>query len=296
MSTNIQFIQRSGLLVLHIPAQANSGDFALIPDMIGERLGMPGTPPLSVVVVDFKETPDMNEAAWTSCTSLLSKIPGRNKFALVNVPEAMHSLINGKAAGLTLEIMGTVDEVFQKLSVKRAAAPKKPGVETVKPKTPEDEVFEKLMIATFKEAALKTLEVQCSTVFKAGEAEIKSAKNKVIHDIAASMGMMSKTVSGSVALGFKESTFLKIMGKMLGEEYTSITPEVEDGCGELLNIIFGQAKKAFSDNGHQFGKTLPTIFIGQSLRVRQLTPTPAFMIPFESELGQMVIEVGYRAT
>jgi CheY-specific phosphatase CheX len=295
VSANIQFIQRSGLLVLHIPGKADEKDFATIPDMIAERLGMPGTPPLSAIVVDLVEAQDMNESTWTHFAGLLGKIPGRNKFLVVNAPAATQTLITSKAGNLTLDFTATVDEVFSRLSTKRAAAPKSAS-EAPKPKTAEDVVLEKLLISTFQDAALKTLGVQCSTVFKAGEAYLKTPQNKVIHDIAASMGMMSKTVSGSVALGFKESTFLKIMGKMLGEEYTAITQEVEDGCGELLNIIFGQAKRVFNDNGHLFGKTLPTIFIGQSLRVRQLTPNPAFIIPFESDLGQMVIELGYRRT
>jgi chemotaxis protein CheX len=108
------------------------------------------------------------------------------------------------------------------------------------------------------------------------------------------MGLMSKTLSGSVALGFKESTFLKLMGRMLGEKYDSLTTELEDGCGELINIIFGQFKKIVSEQGHQFGKTLPTIFIGPALRVRQLTPPPSLIIPFKSDIGEMVLELGYR--
>lgn len=295
-STSIQFIQRSGLLVLHIPAKAGDSDFSAIPDLLGEKLGDPGTPPLSGIVVDFKDAGgDLNEAAWKKMTVNLTAIPGKNRFFVVGVPAATQKLITSNSGGISVELFASVDEVFSTLSTRRAASPKASATAT-KQASAEDLALEKLMIATFQEAAAHTLEVQCSTVFKPGEPFVKNQQNKIIHDIAASMGLMSKGVSGSVALGFKESTFLKIMSKMLGEQYTAISSEVEDGCGELLNIIFGQAKKALAEKGHQFGKTLPTIFIGQSLHVRQLTPNPAFILPFESELGQMVIELGYRKT
>jgi CheY-specific phosphatase CheX len=61
-----------------------------------------------------------------------------------------------------------------------------------------------------------------------------------------------------------------------------------------LNIIFGQAKGVFSEHGHQFGKTLPSIFLGHALRVRQLTPNPALVMPFECSTGPVYLELGYR--
>ena len=292
MSPGIQFIQRSGILVLHIPAKADDTAFRMVPDMIAEKLGMPGTPSLSGIVVDFSDAQDINDASWKKLAANLAQIPGRNRFYVVNAPASLQSLISA-SGGLAAEALPNTDAVFTKLGTQREAATTKVPA---KAKTADDTALEKLMLTTFQHAAIKTFEVQCSTKFKASTPHLKSEGPRLIHDIAASMGMMSKTVSGSVALGFKESVFLKIMGKMLGETYTGITSEVEDGCGELLNIIFGQAKRELSEQGHQFGKTLPTIFVGQSLRVRQLTPSPAFVLPFESELGTVYVELGYRRT
>jgi chemotaxis protein CheX len=290
-TTNIEFIQRAGLLVLHITARAQDADFATVPDLLAERLGLPGTPPLSGIVVDMTGAADFNEAGWKKLSASLAKIPGRNKFFVVAMPPAMAPLVSG-SGGVAAELLGTVDDVFTKLSAKRAASPTAVAAK----KTSEDAALEKILVSTFQRAALKTLEVQCQTKFVAGAPHLKASGPKIIHDIAASMGMMSKGVSGTVALGFKEATFLKIMNRMLGEQYTGITTEVEDGCGEILNIIFGQAKSELAAAGYAFGKTLPLIFVGQSLRVRQLTPNPGLVLPFESDLGQMIIELGYRHT
>lgn len=159
--------------------------------------------------------------------------------------------------------------------------------------TAEQQV-EQDLIESFRTGTTVTMEVQCQVQLKAGEPYVKTQQNRVIHDIAATMGLMSKTLTGSVALGFKEDVFLKIVSKMLGEKYDAVTTEVEDGCGELLNIIFGQAKKILNDKGHTFGKTLPSIFVGHSLRVRQLTPSPTIILPFESSEGLFHVEIGYR--
>ncbi len=293
-STPIQFIQRSGLLVLLVPGSADASDFAGVADTMAERLGLPGTPALSGIAVDLTGWNDPSAEKWNWMTGQLAMIPGKHRFFVMGVAKGLQNLITTHSAGLALELHSSLEEVFSKLGAQRNKTATKN--ETPKPKAKEDKALEKLMIRTFQEAAIHTFEIQCSIPFKAVTPFVKTSENRIIHDIAASMGMMSKTVSGSVALGFKESTFLKVMSQMLGEDYTSLSLDVEDGCGELLNIIFGQAKKVMNESGHQFGKTLPTIFIGQSLRVRQLTPNPAFVLPFESSLGQMVIEIGYRHT
>ncbi len=157
-----------------------------------------------------------------------------------------------------------------------------------------DQQLEHEIVESFKVGTSVTMEVQCQVPVRPGDAYVKTPQNKVIHEIAATMGLMSKTLTGAVALGFKEEVFLKIISKMLGEKYDAVTTEVEDGCGELLNIIFGQAKKILNEKGHQFGKTLPSIFIGPSLRVRQLTPSPTIIIPFTSAEGSFHLEIGYR--
>jgi chemotaxis protein CheX len=150
------------------------------------------------------------------------------------------------------------------------------------------------LIDAFTEAATKTIEVQCQTRVKPMPTVAKSKANAVGYDIAATMGLMSKSTNGAVALGFGEETFLKIIGKMLGESFDGISTEVEDGCAELLNIVFGQAKKVLNERGYQFGKTLPSTFIGHTLRVRQLTPQPATLLPFETEFGMFYVEIGMR--
>ena len=287
----IDFIQKSGLLVLYIDAHADGTAFRKIPDLVVEQMGLPGAPPLKAVVIDFKNDDKLNAGDWQNVKNQMEMVPGKNKIFVVHLPSQLTATFE-KEAGVVIKT--TIEEVFGDLTSQRSA--KAPAGATAKPgqKSAKDGETEKLFIETFQKCFLHTMKVQCSTDFKAKPAIAKTPTNKPEYDIASTMGMMSKTISGSIALGFSEKTFLDVLGKMLGEKYTEINKEVEDGCGELLNIIFGQAKGVFAEHGHQFGKTLPSIFLGHSLRVRQLTPNPSLILPFESAFGTVYMELGYR--
>src|ERR1700744_6373713 len=99
-------------------------------------------------------------------------------------------------------------------------------------------------VKPFVDGTIHTLEVQCHVTAKVGKPYIKgkSGGEPPQIDIAGIIGITSPSFKGSISLCFPEKTFLGIMGKMLGETYTSITKDVEDGAGELTNIIFGAAK------------------------------------------------------
>lgn len=290
----IDFIQKSGLLVLYIDAHADGSAFQKIPDLVVEQMGLPGAAPLKAVVIDFKNDTTLGATDWQKVKSQMQMVPGKNKVFVVQLPTALNGDVQ-KEAGIVIK--ATIEEVFGDLTSQRAGATAKPvaGAPQKSAKdTAKDAEVQALFISTFQKCFLHTMKVQCNTEFTPKPMFVKNTTNKPTHDIASTMGMMSKTISGSIALGFTEKAFLEILGRMLGEKYSEINKEVEDGCGELLNIIFGQAKGVFADHGHQFGKTLPSIFLGHALRVRQLTPNPALILPFDSNVGTVYMELGYR--
>lgn len=149
-------------------------------------------------------------------------------------------------------------------------------------------------VKPFVAGTMETLRVQCHVEVKVGKPFMRKAGQPegLRIDIAGIIGITSSSFKGSIALCFPERTFLGIMGKMLGETYTSITPEVEDGAGELTNIIFGAAKRVLNDKGHDIQKALPSVIRGGGVQIRHLTPIPTVILPFETELGPFQIEVG----
>ncbi len=144
---------------------------------------------------------------------------------------------------------------------------------------------------TFAQATLETLRVQCSFTAKSGKAFRKGTGADLPTAVAGIIGITATGFNGSIAIGFPMKTYLSIMSGMLGETYTTLTKDLEDGAGELINIIFGCAKKALNDKGFNISRAIPSVIHGQNLSVLQLAKLPVIVIPFESEGGAFQIEV-----
>jgi chemotaxis protein CheX len=150
------------------------------------------------------------------------------------------------------------------------------------------------LINAFVSGVTETLRVQCSIDVKGGTPYAKTSTNGVEGDIASILGLLGKDLIGSVALIFKQDVFLKIMGKMLGEEYTTIKKEIEDGAAEMLNISFGQARRILTESGMNFGKSIPKTVMGSALHARELTPSPSVYVPINSTVGEFYLQIGTK--
>lgn len=147
----------------------------------------------------------------------------------------------------------------------------------------------------FIEATLNTLKIQCAYECVSARPFMKDANFKAAIDIAGVISILSDEFKGSISICFPENIFLKLMSNMLGEECRAITTETEDGAGELVNIIFGQAKMTLNKLGYTLQKAIPTIVRGGELRVRHITPYSTIILPFNSELGDFYIEIAIES-
>lgn len=146
-------------------------------------------------------------------------------------------------------------------------------------------------INPFLTASIKVLEMQASTKAHAGKIYKKNPREKFMGDISGVIGLVSEAFTGSVVISFPAATFVKIMSRMLGEEIKEITKEIEDGAGELTNIIFGQAKISLNDHGFGIKTALPSVITGSAHSISQLSNGPRMVIPFESDAGPFFIEI-----
>jgi chemotaxis protein CheX len=103
-------------------------------------------------------------------------------------------------------------------------------------------------INPFIESTLDVLKTLCQTTCRKERAFLR-ANETVSGDISAIVGMVSATFRGSMGIAFEKSTFLYLVNSMLGEKYTSITPENQDAAGEICNQIFGQTKTKLKKKG-----------------------------------------------
>lgn len=144
----------------------------------------------------------------------------------------------------------------------------------------------------FIEGAIHTLNVQCSMDVVSGPVFLKGNGPKLNVGIAGVLSLVSRDFNGSIAICFPDATFLAVMGNMLGETYETIDKDLEDGAGELLNIIFGHAKAILNNKGYAIKKAIPTIIRGKDLEVKSTTASTTLVLPFESVEGAFHIEIG----
>jgi len=104
-------------------------------------------------------------------------------------------------------------------------------------------------INPFLNATMNVLQIQAGVDVVAGKVFRKQDTDRFYGDISGLIGIISDAFTGSVVISFPEETFLKVMSKMLGEEYTKIDQDIVDGAGEITNMIFGQAKIVLNEKG-----------------------------------------------
>lgn len=147
-------------------------------------------------------------------------------------------------------------------------------------------------INPFLEATMKVLEVQTQTMCKPGGVTRKVAGDpRFVADISGVIGLVSDAFNGSVVISFPAKTFLAVMSRMMGEEMKEINKDIEDGAGELTNMIFGQAKLALNEKGYGINTAIPSVVKGQGHSVQGITSGPVVVVPFETDAGPFFIEI-----
>lgn len=143
----------------------------------------------------------------------------------------------------------------------------------------------------FLDATLNVLKIQASVKATPGKITVKKGEDAFTGDVSGVIGVVSESFNGSVVISFPEATFLKVMGGMLGETYTTLSQDIIDGAGELTNMIFGQAKIILNDKGYGIKTALPSVVSGKDHKLQALTKGPVVVIPFDSNAGPFFVEI-----
>ena len=147
-------------------------------------------------------------------------------------------------------------------------------------------------INPFIAATQKVLETQAQLPLTAGKAYLRKPSERIPMEIAGVIGLNCSEFKGSISLCFRAEVFLKIYEGMVGEKHEMITSEIQDAAGELLNIIFGHAKTVLNDQkGFTLNKSLPTVLVGEKLKIHHQSRSPAIILPFESPAGSFHLEI-----
>lgn len=75
-------------------------------------------------------------------------------------------------------------------------------------------------------------------------------------------------VSGFLTVNMAERSAIKLVEGLLGEKYTTLTPQIVDGAGEITNIIVGGIKSTLAGSTWAFSHiTVPSVIIGKGYQI-----------------------------
>ena len=150
------------------------------------------------------------------------------------------------------------------------------------------------LIKTFVEGAVDTLKVQCSLEATVGKPYKKADGIKSLDvDIIGVIGLTCKSFKGTMAICFPTKTYLGVMSGMLGETYTEMNDDIQDGAGELLNIIFGYTKRILNQQGYEIEMAIPSVIYGKNIEVQHAKETSVF-VPLSTPAGDFYVNIAVK--
>lgn len=231
--------------------------------------------PVTVHIFNFEKTQEISPNAYQPFVLFkqMLKNDGKHMFS-VGLNSTLLSDIKNRGLEQIFSPVSSINEAKRKAGLR---AKGKIDVEFINP---------------FLSATKNSLAVQAETEIQPLKPFVKEGEGPYQVSIAGVISLISDHFSGSITLCFPAQTFLNIYNKMFDEENTEINEEIEDAAGEILNIIYGQAKAELNDQkGYQLKKAIPTVLTADKLKIRQQGPGPVVVLPFDSQAGKFHIEI-----
>lgn len=267
--------EKNGVLIIKFPGVLE----ATASEEMEKHIKMWLIKDIKLFVFDFGATLHFDHNLYKSIIHFKKNLQKVEKtLATISVSQKLKSEFNTAGIGHVFNIQKNLNEAYVHAGI-RVQSPKKIQLDTN-------------FINPFIKGAQITFETQVGLKITAGKPFIKKA-NELPGEfaIAGIINLTCAHFTGAVSIVFSKSTFLNIYNKMLDENISEITDEVKDGAGELLNIIYGLAKKELNELGYRLEKAIPTILYGSNIKVHSNKNCPTIALPFQSESGEFFIEV-----
>jgi CheY-specific phosphatase CheX/anti-anti-sigma regulatory factor len=233
-------------------------------------------------VIDLKEVIDFMPSAYRPFVQFYNDLKLQDKMMLsVNVPAKILPRFKLDGVDSVFNPTESLAKAYKILNQKiKSTAKPKMSVELINP---------------FIEATLNFMKVQANLEVTAQKPTLKKVGEYNKFQVAGRMRIQSLGLAGSVIIAFNRDVFEKLYDQIMGpslDDQVRNQMVVEQAAGEILNIIFGQAKAILSEkNQLQLDQSLPEILIGEDYKIHE--KMPALVVPFQSAIGNFYLEVGF---
>lgn len=263
--------------ILHCQSLSPGKECGEFLKQLEKQVGRLAVSPHLRIVVDLKERAEFPAELFPDFSKLGESLQHLGKkIYFVNVPPQTEKLLRSPS-------LSTFVHLLYSSPVEAVAAPKSTTVET-----------ETALVNGLREGVLWTLHMVCPAIdVKAGAPFVKTKSTKIGDELAAQLGIKSRTFDGTVALAFPEGVYLKVMSAMHESDYHSLAEVPADGIRELFNMLRSITRKSLQDKGYVLDKEIPQALKGE-LMERLLDGFESnFVIPFDTPHGVFHCEVGF---
>ncbi len=121
---------------------------------------------------------------------------------------------------------------------------------------------------------------------------VEGPGGEVVSNITSMLGL-GGDIRGMLAVHCPAAVAMAITSGFLGMDVDTLDDDVKDAIGEIANMVAGNLKVAFAEDGVKAELAIPTSVIGDSFRVGGMLGARRVAVPFGMESGQFLVELKY---
>ncbi len=152
---------------------------------------------------------------------------------------------------------------------------------TASPKLEGHPLLDRRTVDAIAISLQETIKVMASIEVIPGRATVEN-EFQFKGDVSAFVTLKSPPLSGQLIVSFSEKGLLEVYNQMLGETQSSLTDEVRESAGEIVNMIYGGFKTRLNQCGFHFALALPKMIDKNRSGGTELAGA-TLVIPFTSE-------------
>lgn len=154
--------------------------------------------------------------------------------------------------------------------------------------------FDREILKWILEAVQKSFAIQANVKVEMKSVSMDRTNDKKQIDIVSMIGISSSKYNGVIAICFPKDSFLKMVSRMLGEEFKDLTADIADAAGEMLNITYASARNNINGAGHDFTPAIPTVVRGQDIKITHPPTAAIATVEYGSEAGPFFMEFSMK--
>jgi chemotaxis protein CheX len=144
----------------------------------------------------------------------------------------------------------------------------------------------------FLEAATEVLDAELGGEVQRGT--LRLHKTAFTTDEVTAVVGVTGTLHGLVLYSMSQATALRIVSRVMGQEFEEFDAIAQSGIGELGNVITGRASVLLSEAGFPSNITPPALVIGEGTLITTLDLV-RLVLPLETDAGALEIQVVLKA-